>query len=246
MAEAVAAQVRLLCFDEMQITDIADAMIVGRLFQVLFDQGVTVITTSNREPDDLYKHGLNRQLFLPFIALIRQRMEVVCLDSRTDYRQNRQGGQVWFAPADAAARAELDAVWAELTGDATPEPLVLTVQGRQVTLPAHVGRAARSSFWDLCGKPLGPADYLAVARAVDVLLIDGVPRLSASNYNEAKRFVTLIDALYEARVRLIASGADQPEQLYNEGEGSFEFERTASRLREMQDAAWGRRDPAGD
>ncbi|MBF5079791.1 MAG: cell division protein ZapE [Paracoccus sp. (in: a-proteobacteria)] len=246
VAEAVAAQVRLLCFDEMQITDIADAMIVGRLFQVLFDQGVTVVTTSNREPDDLYKHGLNRQLFLPFIALIRQRMEVVCLDSRTDYRQNRQGGQVWFAPADAAARAELDAVWAELTGDATPEPLVLTVQGRQVTLPAHVGRAARSSFWDLCGKPLGPADYLAVARAVDVLLIDGVPRLSASNYNEAKRFVTLIDALYEARVRLIASGADQPEQLYNEGEGSFEFERTASRLREMQDAAWGRRDPAGD
>ena len=125
-----------------------------------------MVTTSNREPDDLYKHGLNRQLFLPFIALIRQRMEVVCLDSRTDYRQNRQGGQVWFAPADAAARAELDAVWAELTGDATPEPLVLTVQGRQVPLPAHVGRAARSSFWDLCGKPLGPADYLAVARAV--------------------------------------------------------------------------------
>lgn len=242
VAEAVAAQTRLLCFDEMQITDIADAMIVGRLFQVLFDQGVTVVTTSNRVPEDLYKHGLNRQLFLPFIALIRERMEVTCLDSQTDYRQNRQGGPVWFAPADAQARAALDAAWDELTGGATPVPLTLQVQGRAVTLPAHVGRVARSGFWDLCGKPLGPADYLAVAKAVDVLLIDGVPRLSASNYNEAKRFVTLIDALYEARVRLIASGADQPEQLYNEGEGSFEFERTASRLREMQDAAWGLRE----
>lgn len=242
VAEGVAAQVRLLCFDEMQITDIADAMIVGRLFQVLADQGVTVVTTSNRVPEDLYKHGLNRQLFLPFIALIRERMQVVCLDSATDYRQNRQGRPVWFAPADAQARAELNAAWADLTDRAPPEPLVLPVQGRKVTLPAHAGRVARTGFWDLCGKPLGAADYLAVARAVDVLLIDGVPRLSASNYNEAKRFVTLIDALYEARVRLIASAADQPEQLYNEGEGSFEFERTASRLREMQDAAWGNRD----
>ncbi|TJZ93351.1 cell division protein ZapE [Paracoccus gahaiensis] len=241
VAESVARQTRLLCFDEMQITDIADAMIVGRLFQVLFDQGVTVVTTSNRVPEDLYKHGLNRQLFLPFIGLIRERMEVVCLDSQTDYRQNRQGGPVWFAPADAQAKAALDGVWSDLTGDATPEPLTIAVQGRKVTLPAHAGRVARSGFWDLCGRPLGAADYLAVARAVDVLLIDGVPRLSASNYNEARRFVTLIDALYEAKVRLIASAADEPEQLYNEGEGSFEFERTASRLREMQDAAWGRR-----
>nr|WP_111300216.1 cell division protein ZapE [Paracoccus saliphilus] len=243
VAEAVARQVRLLCFDEMQITDIADAMIVGRLFQVLFDQGVVVVTTSNREPEDLYKHGLNRQLFLPFIALIRQRMEVVCLDSTTDYRQNRtSGGQVWHVPANAEAKAALDATWDDLTGGAEPTPCQVEVQGRQVELPACAGRVARSGFWDLCSRALGPADYLAVARAVDVLLIDGVPRLSASNYNEAKRFVTLIDALYEARVRLIASAADQPEQLYNEGEGSFEFERTASRLREMQDAAWGRRD----
>lgn len=241
VAEAVAASVRLLCFDEMQITDIADAMIVGRLFQVLFERGVTVVTTSNRVPEDLYKHGLNRQLFLPFIDLIRARMQVVCLDSQTDYRQNRHGGQVWFTPADARAKSALDTEWQALTGDAPAAPLVLTVQGRQVTLPAHADRVARSSFWDLCGRPLGAADYLAVARAVDVLLIDGVPRLSASNYNEARRFVTLIDALYEARVRLIASAADEPEQLYNEGEGSFEFERTASRLREMQDADWGRR-----
>jgi cell division protein ZapE len=242
VAMEVARQVRLLCFDEMQITDIADAMIVGRLFQVLFDHGVVVVTTSNREPEELYKHGLNRQLFLPFIALIRQRMEVVCLDSRTDYRQNRTGGgQVWFTPANAAARAALDAEWAALTGDAAPAPCRLEVKGRQVELPACAGRVARAGFWDLCGRPLGPADFLAVAEAVDVLLLEGVPRLSAGNYNEAKRFVTLIDALYEAKVRLIASAADQPEQLYAEGEGSFEFERTASRLREMQDAAWGQR-----
>lgn len=240
VALEVARQVRLLCFDEMQITDIADAMIVGRLFQVLLDHGVTVVTTSNREPEELYKHGLNRQLFLPFIALIRQRMEVVCLDSQTDYRQNRQGGgPVWFAPANAEAKAAMDAEWQALTADAAPAPLSLEVKGRKVDLPAAAGRVARASFWDLCGRPLGPADFLALAEAVDVLLIDGIPRLSAGNYNEAKRFVTLIDALYEAKVRLVASAADAPEQLYHEGEGSFEFERTASRLREMQDAAWG-------
>lgn len=243
VALEVARQVRLLCFDEMQITDIADAMIVGRLFQVLVDQGVVIVTTSNRVPEDLYKHGLNRQLFLPFIDLIRAQMQVVCLDSQTDYRQNRtSGGQVWFAPADAQARAAMDAAWDDLTGGAPPAPCDIAVKGRQVRLPACADRVARAGFWDLCGQPLGPADFLAVARAVDVLLIDGVPRLSVSNYNEAKRFVTLIDALYEARVRLIASGADEPEQLYNEGEGSFEFERTASRLREMQDADWGHRD----
>lgn len=242
VAQQVARQVRLLCFDEMQITDIADAMIVGRLFQILFDHGVTVVTTSNRAPEDLYKHGLNRQLFLPFIALIRARMQVTCLDSRTDYRQNRRtGGQVWFAPADAEARAAMDALWSDLTGGKATAPLRIEVKGRVVDLPAASGRVARAGFWDLCGKPLGPADYLAISEAVDTLFIDAIPRLSASNYNEAKRFVTLIDALYEARVRLIASAADQPEQLYNEGEGSFEFERTSSRLREMQDAAWGGR-----
>ncbi|MCF3973794.1 cell division protein ZapE [Paracoccus salsus] len=242
VALEVARQVRLLCFDEMQISDIADAMIVGRLFQVLFDQGVVVVTTSNRVPEDLYKHGLNRQLFLPFIQLIRERMEVICLDSETDHRQGREtDGQVWFSPADADARAAMDGIWDDLTGSATPEPHAIEVKGRQVMLPAFADGVARTGFWDLCGKPLGPADYLALARNVRVLMIDGVPRLSASNYNEAKRFVTLIDAIYESRVRLIASAADEPEQLYNEGEGSFEFERTASRLREMQASGWGAR-----
>ena len=241
VAKGIAAKVRLLCFDEMQITDIADAMIVGRLFQILFEEGVTVVTTSNRVPEDLYKNGLNRQLFLPFIALLRERMEVLELASATDHRQNRdEGGQVWFSPADSIARGHMDALWQQETGGADSAPLILEVKGRKVELPRHVGRIARASFWDLCGLPLGPADYLAIAEALDLLFIDGIPRLSQSNYNEAKRFVTLVDALYEAKVRLIASGADDPERLYAEGEGAFEFERTASRLREMRDADWGR------
>ncbi len=241
VALEVARQVRLLCFDEMQITDIADAMIVGRLFQILFEEGVTVVTTSNRVPEDLYKNGLNRQLFLPFIALLRERLEVVELVSATDHRQNRdEGGQVWFVPADAEAHARMDALWQAETGGRPSPALVLEIKGRKVEIPQHVGRIGRASFWELCGRPLGPGDYLAIAEALDMLFIDGVPRLSQSNYNEAKRFVTLIDALYEARVRLIASAADEPERLYAEGEGAFEFERTASRLREMRDADWGR------
>ncbi|CAM3187344.1 cell division protein ZapE [Paracoccus aminovorans] len=241
VALEVARQVRLLCFDEMQITDIADAMIVGRLFQVLFEEGVTVVTTSNRVPEELYKNGLNRQLFLPFIALIRERLEVVELASATDHRQNRdEGGQVWFVPADTAAHQQMDALWRAETGGAETPPLVLDIKGRQVEIPEHVGRIGRANFWELCGRPLGPGDYLAIAEALDLLFIDAIPRLSQSNYNEAKRFVTLIDALYEARIRLIASAADEPERLYAEGEGAFEFERTASRLREMRDADWGR------
>ena len=241
VALEVARQARLLCFDEMQITDIADAMIVGRLFQILFEQGVTIVTTSNRVPEDLYKNGLNRQLFLPFIALIRERLEVIELASPTDHRQNREtGGEVWFTPADARARAAMDALWQAETGGAEEGPLVLEVMGRRVELPRHAGRVARASFWDLCGRPLGPADYLAIADALDVLFIDAIPRLGQSNFNEARRFVILIDALYEARVRLVASAAAEPERLYVEGEGAFEFARTASRLHEMRDAAWGR------
>ena len=241
VADAIADKTRLFCFDEMQITDIADAMIVGRLFQVLFDRGVVVVTTSNRVPEDLYKHGLNRALFLPFIALIRERMQVVRLDSDTDHRQDRtQGGQVWFSPADSVAREALDAAWDALTDGAAPVPYDLPVGGRAVPIPAAAGKVARAGFWDLCGKALGPADYLALAERFEVLILDAIPRLGSQNYDAAKRFVTLVDALYEARVRLIASAADEPERLYIEGTGSFEFERTASRLREMRDAAWGR------
>ncbi|AUM74319.1 cell division protein ZapE [Paracoccus jeotgali] len=240
VALAVARQVRLLCFDEMQITDIADAMIVGRLFQVLFEEGTCIVTTSNRVPEDLYKDGLNRQLFLPFIAMIRDRLQVVALDSPRDHRQDRIGGdKVWFCPLNRESRAEIDAIWRRITQGRPAPPLVLDVKGRKVEVAQHLDRMARTRFWDLCGRPLGPADYLALAEAVDLLVIDEIPQLSSSNFNEARRFVTLIDALYEAQVRLIASAAAEPENLYVEGEGSFEFERTASRLREMQDADWG-------
>ncbi|SFT53832.1 cell division protein ZapE [Sedimentitalea nanhaiensis] len=240
VAADVIANLRLLAFDEMQITDITDAMIVGRLFQKLFDAGVVVVTTSNRVPDDLYKDGLNRQLFLPFIELIKTRMVVHELTSPTDYRQNRlQGAQVYFTPTGPAARAEIAAVWDDLTGGPAA-PLTLHVNKREVVIPAFRNGVARATFYDLCGTALGPADYLAIADTVRVLVLEDIPRLSRQNFNEAKRFVTLIDALYEARVRLIASAAAQPEMLYVEGEGTFEFERTASRLREMQDQDWGR------
>jgi cell division protein ZapE len=240
VAQDVAASLRLLAFDEMQITDITDAMIVGRLFEALFADGVVVVTTSNRVPDDLYKDGLNRDLFLPFIALIKERMEVHELASPTDYRQDRLGGEtVYFTPTGAAARAQMNAIWSDLAGGESA-PLVLRVKGREVELPAFRNGVARAGFHDLCGRPLGPADFLALADAVKVLMIDDIPALSRNNFNEAKRFVTLIDALYEARVRLICSAAARPEMLYLEGEGTFEFERTASRLREMQAADWGR------
>ena len=240
VAKAISDDLRLLCFDEMQITDIADAMIVGRLFEKLFEAGVVVVTTSNRTPDALYKDGLNRQLFLPFIALLKERMEVHELASPTDYRQNRLGGvQVYFSPADAAARTAMSGMWEALSGEGPASPLILEVKGRAVELPAFRNGVARATFWDLCAKPLGPADYLAVARSVRVLILEDVPLLSSENYNEAKRFVTLIDALYEARVRLVISAADVPERLYLEGEGLFEFERTTSRLHEMQSEGWG-------
>jgi cell division protein ZapE len=200
---------------------------------------VVVVTTSNRVPDDLYKDGLNRQLFLPFIAFLKQHLVVHELAAARDYRQDRlSGAQVYFTPLDSAARAAMDRLWGDLA-TADVAPLVLQVQGRAVELPQFSGGVARAGFWDLCGRPLGAADYLAVAAAVRILLLDGIPRLSSENYNEAKRFVTLVDALYEGKVRLIASAADVPERLYIEGSGSFEFERTASRLREMQGADWG-------
>jgi cell division protein ZapE len=239
VADKVIREVQLLAFDEMQITDITDAMIVGRLFEKLFAAGIVVVTTSNRPPQDLYLKGLNRQLFLPFIAMLEDRLELVELESPTDYRQHRlAGAQVYFHPARTAT-GDIAVIWADLTGGAPASPLTLSVNGRDLVVPRFANGIGRATFWDLCAKPLGPADYLAIAGAVRVLILEDIPQLSASNYNEAKRFVTLIDALYEARVRLIASAADVPERLYLEGAGAFEFERTASRLREMQGAGWG-------
>ncbi len=239
VAADVVKSVRVLAFDEMQITDITDAMIVGRLFEALFAGGVVVVTTSNRHPDDLYKDGLNRDLFLPFIALIKEKMVVHELISPTDYRQDRLSGtQVYFTPIDAEARQAMNEVWNDLAGG-PGIPLILRVKGRDVEIPQLRNGVARARFHELCGKHHGPADFLALADAVKVLMIDDIPTLSRNNFNEAKRFVTLIDALYEARVRLICSAAAKPEMLYLEGEGTFEFERTASRLREMQAADWG-------
>ncbi len=240
VAQEVVKSVKLLAFDEMQITDITDAMIVGRLFDLLHAGGVVIVTTSNRHPDDLYKDGLNRQLFLPFIAHIKEQLQVWELVSPTDYRQNRlEGAPVYFSPIGPEAREKIRAAWADLSGG-TAEPLVLQVKGRAVELPAFRNGVARASFYDLCGRMLGPGDYLAIAETVKVLVLEDIPRLSRNNFNEAKRFVTLIDALYEAKVRLICSAAAEPEMLYVEGEGTFEFERTASRLREMQDQDWGK------
>ena len=239
VVERIVKSARLLAFDEMQITDITDAMIVGRLFEALFEAGVVVVTTSNRMPDDLYRNGLNRQLFLPFIALINERMVAHELSSPRDYRQDRlRGQQMYFTPSGTESRAAIRKVWSDLSGGPA-EPLTLNVNRRDVVLPAFRNGVARATFYDLCAKPLGPADYLAIASAVRVLLLEDIPRLGRANFNEARRFVTLIDALYEARVRLIASAQAEPEMLYLEGEGSFEFARTASRLREMQAADWG-------
>ncbi len=239
VVKSVTDSVKVLAFDEMQITDITDAMIVGRLFEALFEAGVVVVTTSNRVPDDLYKNGLNRQLFLPFIAEIKEQMVIWEMVSPTDYRQDRlEGAPVYFTPIGSDARAQIRSVWQDLSGGAA-DPLVLQVKGREVVLPAYRNGVARATFYDLCGKMLGPGDYLAIAEAVKVLVLEDIPTLSRSNFNEAKRFVILIDALYEAKVRLICSAAAEPEMLYLEGEGTFEFERTASRLREMQDQDWG-------
>jgi len=240
VAKAVSDNVRLLAFDEMQISDITDAMIVGRLFEALFTAGVVVVTTSNRIPDDLYKDGLNRQLFLPFIALLSDRMIVHEMVSPTDYRQDRiAGSPVYFTPVNSESRAQIREVWQNLTnGQAHPHKLI--VNKREVEIPAYHNGVARATFYDLCGQKLGPADYLALAEAARVLVLENIPELSRANFNEAKRFVTLIDALYEARVRLICSATSEPENLYIEGEGTFEFERTASRLREMQSEDWAK------
>ncbi len=239
VAQEIIETTDLLCFDEMQINDITDAMIVGRLFEYLFEAGVVIVTTSNRPPDDLYKDGLNRALFLPFIEMIKTRLTVYCLDSKIDHRQNRlTDQQMYFHPLDEATDFAVNHLWQELSGRKS-EPLTIKRKGRDITIPAFSSGVGKASFDDLCAKPLGPGDYLAIAKALRVLVLTNIPKLSKANNNEAKRFVTLIDALYEAKVKLIASADAQPEDLYTDGRGAFEFERTASRLREMQSADWG-------
>jgi cell division protein ZapE len=236
-ADLIAAQARLLCFDELQVTDIADAMILGRLFEALFDQGVTLVATSNRHPDELYKDGLNRELFLPFIDMIKARLEVVEVRGPTDFRLDRlRGAQVYFSPIDAQTRRAFDDLWKNLLGGAEETGAEVEVLGRRICFPRTAGGLLRASFASLCGQALGAQDYLAVADRFHTLFLEDTPRLSMEKRNEAKRFVTLIDALYEAGTKLVVLADAEPDALYRAGDGAFEFERTASRLQEMRSA----------
>ena len=237
VAADLAAEARILCFDEFAVVDIADAMILGRLFTALFEHGVIVVATSNVPPDDLYKDGLNRTLFLPFIELLKERTDVLHLDARTDFRLEKLGDSpVYFAPADAAAAAAIDGIFARLTRGAAPKATKILVQGRAVAVPEQAMGVARFPYAALCKQPLGAADYIAIARAYHTVLIEGLPALRPSQRDEARRLITLIDIFYERRVKLVVSAAAEPQDLFHAETGAeaFEFARTVSRLTEMR------------
>jgi len=235
IAKALAGEARLLCFDEFQVTDVADAMILGRLFDRLFAEGVTIVATSNTPPDRLYEGGLNRQLFLPFIEEIKQRLEVVELNGPTDYRLQRLSGvRVYMTPLGAEADTAMDEAWRRLTDTVKGKPTRLTVLGRQLPVPQAARGVVRFSFDELCDRPLAAADYLAIAQAFHTVLIDHIPVMTDNMHNVARRFTLLIDTLYDEGVKLICSAAARPGQLYPEGIASDAFQRTVSRLAEMQ------------
>jgi cell division protein ZapE len=239
VAEKIAGEMRLLCFDEFHVVDIADAMILGRLFEALFARAVVIVATSNRAPDDLYKDGLNRQLFLPFIELLKARLEVVRVAGPRDFRLDRlRGSRVYFAPPTPETLAAFDAVWRALLDGAEETGATVEVLGRKLHLPRTAGGHVRATFLSLCGQALGPQDYLAIAARFHTVFLEDVPLLTPDRRNEAARFVTLIDALYEAKVKLVVLAAAEPQALYPAGDGAFEFERTASRLQEMRSEAW--------
>jgi cell division protein ZapE len=235
VAADLAAEATLLCFDEFQVNDIADAMILERLFRALLEAGTVVVATSNRQPERLYEDGLQRDRFLPFIALLGERLDAVELDSGRDYRLARlRGRKVYHWPNDAAAHAALDAAFADLTDHAEITSETLTVLARPLVVP-RVGRnVAWFSFEELCARPLAAPDYLAIAERYAAIILEGIPRLSPQQRNEAQRFHILIDALYEARALFVASAEVPPQEIYMAGDGSWEFERTSSRLIEMQ------------
>jgi cell division protein ZapE len=245
VAEEIAAEARLLCFDEMQVTNPADAMILSRLFGTLIEEGVKVVTTSNRPPGDLYSDGLNRELFMPFIHLIEQRMLVVPVNGPTDYRLQRLAGvEVWHVPNGPEATAALSRAFFQLTDypvedrARVPSEDIDVGAGRTLHVPKSLKGVAVFSFRRLCGEPRGAADYLAIARRYHTVIIVGIPVMGPEMRNEAARFVTLIDALYEHKVKLLAAADAEPAGLYPSGEGGFEFQRTASRLEEMRSAEY--------
>ncbi|MES1156638.1 MAG: cell division protein ZapE [Alphaproteobacteria bacterium] len=238
-AKQVADDARLLCFDEMQVTDIADAIILGRLFEQLFELDVVIVATSNRAPDDLYKNGLNRQLFLPFIALIKDKLDMVELAGPQDFRlQSLMAAPVYYTPLGPAADEAMARAWARLTLGAQPNAVTLDVGGRALTIARQAAGVAWLSFEELCARPLGAADYLELAERFHTVLLEHVPKLTPSMREEAARFRTLIDALYEAKTKLVISADAEPANLYPAGDQSFEFERTASRLMEMRSEAY--------
>jgi cell division protein ZapE len=235
LADRIAAEAALLCFDEFQVNDIADAMILGRLFEALFARGVVVVATSNTTPDDLFRDKPGRDAFLPFIALLKRHLDVLVMEAGRDWRRMRERGmRTWHVPADARAEAALDAAFAELTGGAPARPARLAIMGRTLTVPLAANGVARFDFEALCEQPLGPGDYLALATHFHTLVLDGIPRLGAANLEAARRFITLIDSIYDHRVKLLASAAAPPDTLYERGDDAGMFKRTASRLEEMQ------------
>ncbi|MDE2018360.1 MAG: AFG1 family ATPase, partial [Hyphomicrobiales bacterium] len=240
LADALASGAKLLCLDEFCVIDIADAMILSRLFGALFARGTTLVATSNAAPDELYPDGLNRALFLPFVALLKERCEVVRLDARTDFRGEKLAGDgAWIVPADASGRARLDEAFRCLTGRARGEPARLRVFGRDLAVREAVGDVARMPFEALCEAPLGAADYLALARAYGTLMVDDVPRIEPTARHVARRFILLVDALYDAGVKLVATAAAAPGALFSgSGNEGLEFARTASRLGEMSSPDW--------
>jgi cell division protein ZapE len=240
-AASIFEQAWLLCFDEFHVTDIADAMILGRLFARLFELGTVVVATSNVAPEDLYKGGLNRALFLPFIAQISDHMDVLRLDARTDFRLEKLAGvKMWLVPADAAADAALDKAWGRMTGNAPCKPRDISIKGRILRVPCSAHGVARFSFTELCEKPLAASDYLRLAHDYHTLLVDRIPVMDYAERNAAKRFITLIDTLYDNAVKLMASAGADPVSLYvaTEGDEANEFKRTSSRLIEMSSESY--------
>jgi cell division protein ZapE len=239
VAAGIAARTALLCFDELHVTDIADAMILGRLFKALLEAQVVVVATSNVPPRELYKNGLNRQLFVPFIERIEEHMDVVELLAVRDYRLAKLTGKpLYFTPVDASARGAMDRLWSELSGGQPGAPMDLDVKGRTLRVPRAAMGLARFTFAELCEQPLGTVDYLALAHQFHTVFLDDIPVLEASRRDVARRFVNLIDTLYDNRIGLVASAAAEPDGLYPRGDVHFLFERTISRLTEMRSEAY--------